>query len=488
MLSTTLEPYIDNDGSTVKIKLSGNGTVVLTQDENGRSLTLTGTDQGSSLSVSVSGGTDKITTLHNINVALAIKSIAAKNVNITGNVTIGGAVSTVTLRDVDGDGQSLLSIGGSSSARSASVTMANVTDLTINSGAPIKTLSVSNWIDTNDNDVVTAPFASSIKSKLDFAAGLRLDGDNAPAYTLSTVSVKGALSGVWSVDGDAKSVSAGSITDTFSANFTQLLGKLSVSHDVSGTIAANAFKTVSIKGNMVSAKLLAGADLGLDAKLGGTGLDTDLFSRGTFTSVYVRGQLIGSTIGAGLDPSDGVFNNENDFVTGKLRSFVKKIKIKGTADADSSLAAGLFPKKVSVGGTSVDPFGDPRFLIGDTGSDDNAPVIQAGLEVITGNVSGVDVTNAPSIAGRVTDLGRVVLFSLRIRTSNGLDPDTISPAKSFLKSIEPNGTFTISRSELEQTNERVPFVSGKTYAALLDARDEDGNNTVTLQIQFKFVA
>jgi len=68
----------------------------------------------------------------------------------------------------------------------------------------------------------------------------------------------------------------------------------------------------------------------------------------------VAGKIERSIIGAGLNPVDGVFGNEDDAVVGGNLSVIKSVTARGGADDGTRIAAGTvgavrLPKKVAVG-------------------------------------------------------------------------------------------------------------------------------------------
>jgi len=83
---------------------------------------------------------------------------------------------------------------------------------------------------------------------------------------------------------------------------------------VTGTIAVNGGIGSIVADSLTNAKILSGANLGEDAQLGGADSNADAFGVGVIGSVKVRGAINQSIIGAGLNPGDGVFGNDDDTV------------------------------------------------------------------------------------------------------------------------------------------------------------------------------
>jgi hypothetical protein len=94
-----------------------------------------------------------------------------------------------------------------------------------------------------------------------------------------------------------------------------MLGKLRIGH-VAGTIAVNGAITSILADSLTDAKILSGANLGDDAQLGGGAgtSNADAYGVGIIGTVKVRDAITRSIVGAGLNPMDGVFGNDDDAV------------------------------------------------------------------------------------------------------------------------------------------------------------------------------
>ena len=137
------------------------------------------------------------------------------------------------------------------------------------------------------------------------------------------------------------------------------VGKL-VLGDVTGSIcSAGGIGSVTVA-SLNGAKLLAGANLGADGEFGGTGASADTYGAAQIGKIKVGGQIVGSTVGAGLDPVDATFLDEDDRVVGGTASLIRSITAKG-ADESSRFLAGSFGK-VKLG-AKVTPTVDARFRV-----------------------------------------------------------------------------------------------------------------------------
>jgi hypothetical protein len=160
--------------------------------------------------------------------------------------------------------------------------------------------------------------------------------------SLKSLSAKTAdITGTIWVGGDLGSVAIGNLTGTVAA---------------AGSIAS-----LAISGNVNGAKVLAGANLGTDHKLGGVGSDADVFETGTIKKLKISGGVTTSLFAAGVDPHNGIYLDSDDTVIGGVASQIASISIKGGVDAGTHFFAGGFGKTVKLP-QKVHPFEDGRFI------------------------------------------------------------------------------------------------------------------------------
>jgi hypothetical protein len=470
--------FTDGDGTEVKVKLSGNGTLNPVADGDTFDLILTGTDQDTKLTITSKSGGDGRATIDDISSDGAIEKISAKKTDISGDVTLAGNAKTIKLGDFLAGNPHTMTIGGTSSAKRVSLTLRRVTGLNLTSGTALKEIDVTDWEIDGDADLVRAPIIKELDSKEDFHADVRLEDTAEEEAFLGSVDVDGTISGVWFVDGDANELEANEFATTFRFNAHGRLKEIDSNGDLGGTVTATRINKVIVKRDLVQAIILGGADMGDDGAFGGTGEDEDLFFRGDIGKVDINGQVIDSVLAAGLDPVNGTFGDGDDFVTGKKGSSLGKVSVTGTATNDSLFAAGDF-KNIKIGGTKVDPAGDPRFLLASTDPDEDAPVIQAQLRNNTGDPND-NVTSDPTIIGRITDLGRIETFRV------GIDDMELEDFESVHGLLEPNGTFELLRSRIENINEG-PLTLG-AHTINFVARDEIGNISAIFAVPIILVA
>ena len=152
-------------------------------------------------------------------------------------------------------------------------------------------------------------------------------------------------------------VKNGDVSGTFS--IAGQAGRLTLGNVTGSICSAGSIQSISVA-SLTNARLLAGANLGANAEFGGTGASADSFGGAFIGTLRVAGQIVGSTIGAGLDPVDATFLDEDDRVIGGATSFIKAIRAK-QADEATRFLAGSFGK-VSLG-AKVTPATDGRFRV-----------------------------------------------------------------------------------------------------------------------------
>jgi uncharacterized delta-60 repeat protein len=148
--------------------------------------------------------------------------------------------------------------------------------------------------------------------------------------------------GTWAVGGDAKSISIGSL---------------------SGTLAvAGSVRAVAVARNLAGAFLLAGVSLGADARIGGTGADSDAYATARIDKLTIGGAAAGAYVGAGVDPgTGGTFGNADDRAPGGAAAALPVVVVKGGVDATTVFATGRFGTAKLP--TKVVPADDPHFRL-----------------------------------------------------------------------------------------------------------------------------
>jgi len=396
--------FKDADGDKVTVTYAGKGSanvVLLDPDGDGDGsidqIFVAGGNAKSKLTVSVqkSGGGNGAVTIGDVNVTGSLGSFTAKNSDLTVNGFLAtGSVKTIVLRD-------LLQLD------------AFLADPTIATGGAAKSkllvtarsLGACFIIDTDqalqlkaadiDNGTITA---AAISSLLVSKGGL--DADITSAGAIAKVSVKGGdLTGDLSALRFGKvSISGGDLSGTLEslataaqlkkapalAGLTVSGGDLTGDIRVLGTagkitvkavkgnggsitdanIVAAKIAALSAAGNLADSVVLAGADLGSDHALGGTGGAADAFRAGSIGKVSIGKAVTESVIGAGFSSEDSIFKNDDDAIIEAAKSTIASLTIKGSVSDDSYFAAGKFQTKPKIGGAAVSPSNNPLFLVG----------------------------------------------------------------------------------------------------------------------------
>lgn len=394
--------FVDADGTLVALRLSGAGTATVNYSTGSFDIAVTGSTSASKLTLATAKattpGNDGRFSLRSLTVGnpadagdhTSIGSITGITTDVDGDIGITGSATTIKLGNIAGGHR--VNIGSPlvapRVAPSVSLTFAAVENLTINSTIGIKLLQVADWQDTDGTkDCVTAPWIAKLAvtgSKTrpltgDFETGVHLtasSGATPTAPTFGSASVAGSVTGhVWDCGGNAGKISMGVMAGDFVANFSGTVAGLTVKGNADGKVSARSIASLSVGGNMTGARILAGADMGSDAALGGSAAAADSFGPGYIGKIAVAGSVTGSTILAGVDPFDGKFNDLNDVAVGGKSSYIGSISISGSVDSTSRFDGGMIPSTAKIGGLSVPTqldgrFGQNRFALTDAGMTD----------------------------------------------------------------------------------------------------------------------
>ncbi len=141
-------------------------------------------------------------------------------------------------------------------------------------------------------------------------------------------------------------------------------------------ITAAKIASLTVARDITDSIIMAGADLGADREIGGTGLDADTYGPGTIGAVNIGskagsvtfGNVVNTVIAAGLSTTNTIFKDGDDTILGvtpaeQLKNRIASLIIKGSADPASYFAAGKFKVAPKIGTTSPDVTTDARFLV-----------------------------------------------------------------------------------------------------------------------------
>lgn len=351
------------DGVAVTFGLANGGFGTVTRDAtvNDRfDVRIENSGANSSFTVNASGGSgDNRNTalIDDIEVLGSLRFLDAVNARLHGDVTVNGTAGYVRFASIVGPSTIDIRTGGIDTT----VELGTVSNLVFTTVGGITSFAVNTWTDTDTAaDRISARWIGTLTSTGNFQPSISLTGRS--GLTLGTVNIGGTASkGAWDIDGKASNWRFLAVAANWSATIKNNLPTLTVNRIFRGVISAKTFGTITTAG-LAGAKILAGADLGTDARLGGTGAAADTFTSGTINILTVNGKVTNSVVGAGLNPTDGIFKNGNDtLATGRINS----VTVTRTASANSRFLARRLtgPGVYRINGVTVNTATDTRFKL-----------------------------------------------------------------------------------------------------------------------------
>lgn len=263
----------DGDG-VVGVATFKGMTGKLIQDSNGNWKVVVDNSSSKSSSKIASSTKGQRVGLGDVTSATPLGTLDLKGANLTGNMNLGGGVNKVSL----GNSQDhhLITIGGSASDGPVTFEFDRVTDTTIFSSRPIKSITATDWLegaDTDEEEIdrISAPSLDVLKIKGDKKRGIAGDfqasivlGNGQAKKTLGSVSVAGTVAGSNILSaGNIGSVTVGAFIDSLlAAGFTDAPAGLPSQILVAASIASFTVKDVPGDLNGFSASRLIGANIG----------------------------------------------------------------------------------------------------------------------------------------------------------------------------------------------------------------------------------
>ena len=271
--------FKDASGDVITIRMGGPGAgeVLLTAENNVNpsSILLTSTTDKTRLSISVTGKGGKKTTIGNILSAGPLRSISGGKATLTGEINVAGSVDKITLMGVTGvphvfeddgnTGASITLLAAPDPRDPLKLKLGRVRELSINSGMPIKSIAVTDWLNEDGlRDAITAPYIGKISTKGekrggvagDFEAGLSLSGTLNPKHTLTKLSVKGKIgSSLWNIIGDVQKITAAGFSGDMDAVVTANIDSIKTPGDFAGNFTTGKINKIKIKGDFRNAHL-----------------------------------------------------------------------------------------------------------------------------------------------------------------------------------------------------------------------------------------
>lgn len=362
----------DPDGTRVTFSLAGPGIASLVPVGNGYDVIITGTTEKSNVTVttkkSKTPGDDGAVVIHDLTTNSRIGKITASAADLTGWINIGGGLLGLQLRNVISHNQ--IAVGSRFlPADATAFNFRSVADLTINSQMPIKSITATQWRNTdNVHDEVNAPWIGAVTTTGDkaditntgvFQADFNLSGVGAPkGMTLGKATIAGTLSGgVWTFTaGSAGAISAGAIGPIFGFLAPGVITSITTTKgNLGGEMFAAAVGAIKVKANVQDLGLTLSPATATSVSL------TSLAALGMFNSYidssgslgsFTLNQIEDSTIFAGVARTVSLVELPSNIAQlAAPTAFISGLTVKGipgqTATASfkrSVIAAGVLNK------------------------------------------------------------------------------------------------------------------------------------------------
>ena len=294
----TVASYADSAGHHVTLKLSGPGTGKAnfdTGNANPGSIVLTGTTAASVLTITVQGGSTNVGTIF---VNGSLNKLIGTHVNLVGDMTVTGTLGAAQLASASGG--HAINIEGA--GRAPSLSLGQVSDLSIDSAASIALLQAISWAGgTGGMDIIAAPAITRLMVGGNFGGSIHLSGTG---LDLRNALVKGALSsGNWIIAGSIGQLNAASVASGWSAAVAGSISAMKVHGNFAGNLTASSIKTLQIGGDLTGSiiRLTGGTATDLQSLVvGGSISGSQVRATGSILTIKAAG-LANSNIFAGVN-------------------------------------------------------------------------------------------------------------------------------------------------------------------------------------------
>jgi len=216
------------------VDLAQNGSTVSGTDISVDSVTLSGTNSGSSLVVQTRGKNSTVE-IGAITDGSSIGSIEAPSALLRGNINIAGNVGRI---DLDTATDDTITVGAAGSNAPLTLNVVRADGLTLNSSQPVAVVNAGQWISSDGTAAaINAPAVGGIHTQVSFSANLNV------TRGLGAFDASQVISGTWTIG-----QGIGSITLRHNATFTinaASLGRLTMGGALIGS-------TIETKGNIGS--------------------------------------------------------------------------------------------------------------------------------------------------------------------------------------------------------------------------------------------
>jgi hypothetical protein len=453
----------DADGTTITFNATGGGYGTVTPSPDGFGVTLNSTGNLTAVSLLAGGGDGKFD-LTFVTINGSVGSFSAPDGRLRGALTATTGFGAMTFGDVLGP----TTITVPATSQVPSFTLGNVSELSIDSAVGIDAISVTSWYDTaGPADFIRAPWLGALTSTNNFYANIRLAGRGAGQTTLGPVNITGVIKrGAWSINGVGSSLSIFATTVYWSASFAGSVTSLSTGGSFRGMFTASSIGSITSGRDILLSGILAGAYLGDDGVLGGTGSNADTFGAGTIGTIDVFHNIAGVTIAAGLDPTDGVFRNGNDAIVGGTASSIGRITVGNLIGAVARVITNVYSGPITVHGVAQDWRFNQRYSLSTTGP-----------SATLGSASVSDVGGAPTAS-----------ISVRFNSTGLIDRNTIGDGA--IRISGPGGFLAfgvlVTKPFDGPTNQRAAF--GNFTVRLANVGDPAMPGTYTISVVGNSVA
>jgi hypothetical protein len=180
----------------------------------------------------------------------SLGSIRMQKVNLVGDITLDGGVSSI---NIAGAQSSSLAFG--QSIGPIALTVGNFNDVNLATPAPFGLIRGGDWVSTDSvPESFHAAYISRVYMTGNFDVGVQLTGTGAPGRTLGKLTVGGAIGGTWNIPGSSAPFLIGGTTSDWNATLASVpyiddLGSMG------GSLTIPSLPWLKVHGNMIGTLL-----------------------------------------------------------------------------------------------------------------------------------------------------------------------------------------------------------------------------------------
>lgn len=232
-------------------------------DQEVESIDLTGTTAATRLvitGVEAQRGKD-IAEVGNITSDGSIGSIRMQKVDLVGDVTLQGGVSSINIANAQSStltfGQSIGTIG---------LTVGDFNDVNLSTPAPFGLIRGGDWVSTDSiPESFQAAYINRIYTTSNFDVGVQLTGTGTTGRDIGKITVSGAIGGTWNIPGACAPLLIGGTTGDWDATFASL-PNINDFGSMGGSLTVPSLQYLRVHGSMIGALVdltgTSGTDLG----------------------------------------------------------------------------------------------------------------------------------------------------------------------------------------------------------------------------------